>query len=72
MKHAEYEDKILSKNLWECQRFSARILLKELPNKNYVETCKNTANLTHRLTLVVEQSNELFYVFFVLSGSVET
>jgi len=55
MKHAEYEDKILSKNLWECQRFSARILLKELPNKNYVETCKNTANLTHRLTLVVEQ-----------------
>jgi len=34
MKHAEFEDKILIENLWECKRFFfARRLREEFPNK---------------------------------------
>ena len=53
-----FEDKIFIKNLWECERFSARRLLREFPNKNWIQFTG--------LVLAVDGSwfqNVLLYVF---------
>jgi len=55
MKHVEFEDKILTQNLSECIRFSARTgtLLKTIPYKKSI-LVKNTAHLTHRFIVAAE------------------
>jgi len=52
MKHAEFEDKILIENLWECKRFFARRLIKEFLNKADILNTffGNTAHLSHTQT----------------------
>jgi len=80
IKYVVFEErpKFFHKNLWECESFSARRLIKESPTKNWIirtlddflRKLQTTGSIER--TVMIDFKMCSLYVVLVLSGSVET